>query len=114
MLTGLQLRCASEDCSRGMQVCSNIPGRALGLTRLFYASSTSRGCRVSHAAQPGSSPPGWRQAGQALPQGSVPLLLPFNCSCTALGLWKSRGTHPCEGQSCAVQGSVGFSRLKGP
>lgn len=98
MLTGLQLCCASEDCSRGMQACSNLPGRALGLTWHFYASSTSRGCRVSHAAQPG-----WRQAGQALPQGSVPLLLPFNCSCTALGLWKSRGTHPCEGQSCRTQ-----------
>lgn len=79
MLTRLQLQCASEDCSRGMQACSNLPGRALGLTWLFHASSTSRGCRVSHTAQPGSSPPGWRQAGQALPQGSVPLLVPFNC-----------------------------------
>lgn len=44
MLTGLQLHCASEDCSRGMQACNNLPGRALGLTWLFHASSTSRGC----------------------------------------------------------------------
>ena len=45
-----------------------------------HASSTSRGCQVSHAAQPGSSPPGRRQAGQGLQQGSVPLLAPFPCS----------------------------------
>lgn len=29
MLTGLQLRCASEDCSGGMQACSNLPEEPL-------------------------------------------------------------------------------------
>lgn len=62
---------------------------------------------MSHAAQPG-----WRQAGQALPQGSLPLLVPFSCSLHSAGSWtsrgirKRRGTHPHKGQNCAVQGSA--------
>lgn len=50
---GLELCCAGEGCSRGMQACSSLPGRASGLTWLPPASSTSRGCLVSHTALPG-------------------------------------------------------------
>lgn len=90
-----------------MQACSNLPGRAHGLTRLFHASSTSRGCRVSHTAQPG--PSGDRQV-RHCHKTQYLSWFPSTVPCTTLGLWKSRGmrkrrgTHPCEGWSCAVQG----------
>lgn len=64
----------------GMRTCSSLPGKARGLKRFSHASSTSHGCRVSHAALPATSPPGRRQAGQGLKQGSIPLLAPFPCS----------------------------------
>lgn len=110
MLRGLQLHCAS-DRSRGMQACSNLPGRALGLPWLFHASSTSRGCWVSHAAQAGSSPPGWRQAGQALPEGSVPLLVPFNCSLHSTGFLEEQRNEEEEGNPSTRGTELCCSRL---
>ena len=65
----------------GMQACSSLPGRVRGLTWLSHASFTSRGCRVSHAAQPGSSPLG--RSGMAARLGS--LLAPLHCSLCSPG-----------------------------
>lgn len=99
----------------GMRPCSSLPGRAHGLRGLFHASSTSRGCRVSHAAQPGSS--AWAGDGQVrdCSKGLVPLLASFPCSLHSPGSLEEQmnkkegrdpsmgGMGPCNFRLSAVQ-----------
>lgn len=86
----------------GMRPCSSLPGRARGLRGLLHASSTSRGCRVSHAAQPGSSAWAGDRQVRDCSKGLVPLLASFPCSLHSPGsleeqMNKKEGRDPSVG-----------------